>query len=237
MVPQKTPGKPLRVIGYVRVSTDEQARSGAGLAAQREAIQRECDYRRRELVDIIEEHNGQSAKTLERPGMRLALARLAAGEADILMASKLDRISRSVVDFGTVIAQAKRDGWALVVLDSDIDMSTAAGKMVANVLVTFAEYERDLIGERTKTAMAAKRAQGTMRPLGRPSSLSEEDVRRVITQKEQGWTLQRIADDLNARKVPTSQGAASWGTSAVQAVLKRAGWVGPPRRRKRRRAP
>jgi DNA invertase Pin-like site-specific DNA recombinase len=221
MVPDRS-HKPLRVLGYVRVSTDEQARSGAGLAAQREAIERECEYRRRVLVGIIEEHNGQSAKTLDRPGMRSALERLTAGEADILMAAKLDRISRSVVDFGTVIEQARRDGWALVVLDSDIDMSTAAGKMVANVLVTFAEYERDLIVERTKRAMAAKRAQGTMR-LGRPSSLSEEDTRRVVAQWEQDWTLQRIADDLNARGVPPSQGAAMWRTSAVQAVLKRAG--------------
>src|SRR5579863_2898830 len=150
MAPRKDRPGLTKVLGYLRVSTDGQAQSGAGLAAQREAIERACEYRRFALVDIIEEHNGQSAKTLARPGMKLALERLAAGEAHILMASKLDRISRSVVDFGTVIRKAHRDGWALVVLDSDIDMSTAAGKMVANVLVTFAEYERDLIGERTK---------------------------------------------------------------------------------------
>jgi DNA invertase Pin-like site-specific DNA recombinase len=221
---------PLRVLGYVRVSTDAQASSGAGLAAQREAIKRECDYRGRELVDIIEEHNGQSAKTLERPGMQLALTKLAAGDADILMASKLDRISRSVVDFGTVIERARRDGWALVVLDSDIDMSTAAGKMVANVLVTFAEYERDLIGERTKAALAQKGTHGPwtsrrgreVTGLGRPVKVEDDLVDGIVQDANNGLTLRSIADRLNAEGVKTAHGAEHWVPETVRKVLMRA---------------
>ena len=229
-VARKTSPRPLRVLGYVRVSTQEQHDSGAGLAAQRAAIERECEYRSRELVDVIEEHNGQSAKTLERPGMQRALARLAAGEADILMASKLDRVSRSVVDFGTVIEQAKRDGWALVVLDSDIDMSTAAGKMVANVLVTFAEYERDLIGERTKVALAQKKSQGTwisrsdreVTGLGRPVEVKDDLLDGIVQDANRGLTLRAIADRLNADGIPTAHGAQRWVPETVRKVLIRA---------------
>jgi len=243
MTPRHASPVPLRVIGYTRVSTQEQHDSGAGLAAQRAAIERECEYRQRELVDVIEEHNGQSAKTLERPGMQRALARLAAGEADILMASKLDRVSRSVVDFGTVIEQAKRDGWALVVLDSDIDMSTAAGKMVANVLVTFAEYERDLIGERTKAALAQKKALGTWEArsgntvtgLGRPVLLPQEVVNGIVSDANRGLTLRAIADRLNAERIPTAHGAERWVPETVRKVLLRAERQGVPVKRRIKR--
>ena len=146
------------------------------------------------------------------------------------MASKLDRVSRSVVDFGTVIEQAKRDGWALVVLDSDIDMSTAAGKMVANVLVTFAEYERDLIGERTKAALAQKKALGTWEArsgntvtgLGRPVLLSQEVVSGIVEDANKGLTLRAIAERLNADGIPTAHGAQCWVPETVRKVLIRA---------------
>jgi site-specific DNA recombinase len=82
------------VLGYVRVSTDEQARSGAGLAAQRQAVERACSQRGYDLLEIVEETNGVSAKSLEHPGIMRALEELGAGRADALMVAKLDRLSR-----------------------------------------------------------------------------------------------------------------------------------------------
>ena len=88
----------MQVLGYVRVSTEEQGNSGAGLAAQRDAIERECAHRGWQLSEIIEDV-GYSAKNLRRPGIRSALEQLQAGEAHALVAAKLDRLSRSMLDF------------------------------------------------------------------------------------------------------------------------------------------
>jgi DNA invertase Pin-like site-specific DNA recombinase len=89
---------PMRVIGYVRVSTEEQALSGAGLEAQRRAITAECKRRGWELLETIEDA-GYSAKDLKRPGVQEALRALEAGDAKALVVAKLDRLSRSMLDF------------------------------------------------------------------------------------------------------------------------------------------
>jgi DNA invertase Pin-like site-specific DNA recombinase len=211
-----TAGGPLRVLGYVRVSTEEQGRSGAGLAAQRAAIRRACEERGYELADLVED-KGFSAKSLERPGITRVLEQLEAGGAGGLVVAKLDRLSRSLLDFAGLMERARRQGWALVALDLGVDTSTPAGEMMANVLATFAQFERRMIGQRTKDALAQKRAAGVR--LGRPRSLSDEVVQRIIEQRAGGLTLQSIADGLNDEGVPTAQGGALWRPSSVRVVL------------------
>ena len=219
MAPRKTrrtAGGLLRVLGYVRVSTEEQGRSGAGLAAQRAAIRRACEERGYELADM-EEDKGFSAKSLERPGITRVLEQLKAGAADALMVAKLDRLSRSLLDFAGLMERARRQGWALVALDLGVDTSTPAGEMMANVLATFAQFERRMIGQRTKDALAQKKAAGVR--LGRPRSLPDEVVRRIERSRAEGLTLQAIADMLNTEGVGTAQGGSLWRPSSVRAVL------------------
>src|SRR5437763_817357 len=103
----------MQVLGYVRVSTDERSSSGAGLEAQREAIIAECKRRGWQLVDIVEDA-GYSAKDLKRPGIRAALDVLERGDAKALVVAKLDRLSRSMLDFTALMAKAQKQGWALV---------------------------------------------------------------------------------------------------------------------------
>ena len=158
----------MQVIGYVRVSTDEQSTSGAGLAAQRAAIEAECARRGWQLVTTFEDA-GYSAKDLKRPGVQEALDTLQRGEAGALVVAKLDRLSRSMLDFTAIMATATKQSWALVALDCAVDTTTPAGEAMANVLATFAQFERRLIGQRTREALAAKRAAGVR--LGRPLSL------------------------------------------------------------------
>src|SRR5450631_4374016 len=158
----------MQVIGYVRVSTEEQSTSGAGLAAQRTAIEAECLHRGWHLVEVIEDA-GYSAKDMKRPGVQIALETLRRGDAGALVCAKLDRLSRSMLDFTAVMATATREKWALVALDCAVDTTTPAGEAMANVLATFAQFERRLIGQRTREALAAKRASGVR--LGRPVSL------------------------------------------------------------------
>src|SRR3954466_12192475 len=103
----------MRVLGYARVSTEEQAESRAGLEAQRQAIVAECERRGWQLVDVIEDA-GFSAKDLKRPGVQEALSVLKSGDASALVVAKLDRLSRSMLDFTAVMATAQKQGWALV---------------------------------------------------------------------------------------------------------------------------
>src|SRR5436190_24324608 len=158
----------MRVLGYVRVSTEEQAVSRAGLEAQRTAIIAECKRRGWQLVSILEDA-GYSAKDLKRPAIKAALEMLRSGDAGGLVVAKLDRLSRSMLDFTAIMAKAQKQGWALVALDCAVDTTSPAGEAMTHVLATFAQFERRLIGQRTREALAAKREQGVR--LGRPPSI------------------------------------------------------------------
>src|SRR5919199_5615756 len=176
----------MQVLGYVRVSTEEQADSRAGLEAQRAAIVAECERRGWQLVDVIEDA-GYSAKDLKRPGIRAALEELERGGARALVVAKLDRLSRSMLDFTAVMAQAQKQGWALVALDCAVDTTTPAGEAMANVLATFAQFERRLISQRTREALAVKREQGVR--LGRPSTMPKKVVARIRRERARGRTF------------------------------------------------
>lgn len=206
----------MRVIGYVRVSTDEQRISGAGLAAQRKAIEAECVRRGWQLVEVIEDA-GYSAKDMKRPGVQIALEALQRGEAGALVVAKLDRLSRSMLDFTAVMAKASKESWALVALDCAVDTTTPAGEAMANVLATFAQFERRLIGQRTREALAAKRASGVR--LGRPASLPPTVRARITAERESGRSFAAIAALLNDERVPTAQGGQQWWPSTVRAAL------------------
>jgi DNA invertase Pin-like site-specific DNA recombinase len=210
----------MKLIGYVRVSTDEQVDSGAGLEAQRAAISTECERRRIKLVRIAEDA-GISGKSLNgRQGLQDALSAIEGGEADGLIVAKLDRLSRSLLDFAELMERSRRKGWTLVALDLGVDTSTPQGELLASVLATFAQFERRLIGQRTKDALAIKRAQGVR--LGRPRTLPAKVRRRIHTDREKGMSLSAIARQLNEDNVATAQGGARWWPSTVRAVLEAA---------------
>lgn len=204
------------VVAYTRVSTEEQSSSGLGLEAQRAAIEAECQRRGWSDVEFVEDA-GVSAKNLNRPGISLVLHRLRNGEANVLIVSKLDRLSRSVLDFASLMERSRREGWALVALDLGVDSTTPSGELMAGVMAQFAQYERRLIGQRTKDALAVKRSQGVR--LGRPRLLDHGIVDRVVRERAAGASLRAIADGLNAEGVPTAQGGARWYASTVSAVL------------------
>jgi DNA invertase Pin-like site-specific DNA recombinase len=134
--------------------------------------------------------------------------------------AKLDRLSRSMLDFTALMAKAQKQGWALVALDCAVDTTTPAGEAMANVLATFAQFERRLISQRTREALAVKRDKGVV--LGRPLSVDDSIVRRIVRERDRGWSLRSIADGLNADRVPTGQGGKCWYAATVRAVALRA---------------
>ena len=205
------------VVGYLRVSTDEQAVSGLGLDAQRATIAARAAAEGWTVSSwFTDEGVSGSVAPVERPGLSAALDAVSSGHASRLVASHLSRIGRSaarVLDLDTL---ADAEGWGLVMCDLQIDTGTAAGRFMLGNMAAAAEYERNLVGERTRAALAVKRAQGVR--LGRPSVLPRDVVARIVTDRDAGRTWQAIADELTAEGVPTAQGGVRWYPASVRKV-------------------
>ena len=205
----------MKVAAYVRVSTDDQARNGVGLDAQRQRILEEAERRGWAVTWFVDEGYGGAVR--DRPALQEALTGLADGSFENLVAAKLDRLSRSVVHLGSLLEQAEAELWDIVLLDFDVDTSKPTGRLVAHVLGAVAEFERQRIRERTREALAEVKARGVR--LGRPRQLSDETVGRIVSERSTGSTLAAIADGLNDDEVPTAQGGRQWWPSTVRAVL------------------
>lgn len=220
----------MRWVGYIRVSTGEQAASGLGLDAQAERIRSALDAGD-ELVEILRDE-GESGKDLNRPGITTALQMIATGEADGLVVAKLDRVSRSTIDCAMLLEWFDRAGHGIAfrALDLGIDTSTSAGRLVASVMAAVAEWERSVISERTRDGLAARRAQGGA--ISQPATVDDPALAaRILTMRADGATLQAIADTLNREGVPTLRGGSEWRPSSVR------GAAGYKRRKKAHQAP
>ena len=157
------PRQEIRLIGYARVSTEEQ-----NLALQYDALnQAGCK-------SVFEDH-GVSGAIAKRPGLSRALRKLRRG--DVLVTWKLDRLGRSLAELIAVMAQLERRGIGFRSLSEAIDTTTAGGRLVFHVMGALAEFERGLISERTKAGMASARARGVT--LGRPRKLNKQQVARA----------------------------------------------------------
>ena len=189
-----------------RTSTDQQDN---GLEAQVERLQAEA-ARRGWQAEIIREH--ASGKTMKaRPVFQDLLTRLQAG--DRLVVTSLSRLSRSVKDFANILEMAAAKNFGIVVLDMDLDTSSAAGRAVAGVMVVFAQLERELNSERTIAALAHVKAQG--KQLGHPSKVTAKVANKITAYRAQGMTLRAIADKLNADGVPGPAGG-KWHANSVR---------------------
>jgi DNA invertase Pin-like site-specific DNA recombinase len=225
----------MRVIGYTRVSTDEQADKGLSLAAQRAKIEAYCQLYELELVEVIEDA-GQSGKTLKRAGLQQGLTMLRKGKADGVVIAKLDRLTRSVVDGGTLIADyfGEKKGHELFSVGDHIDTRTAAGRLVLNVLLSVSQWEREAIGERTRDALQHKIANGErcgkvrfgfdLAPDGKTlvSNRHEQEAIGLIRKlRKAGESLRAIAAELNKRGVRTKEGR-PWIFTSIAGILARA---------------
>lgn len=219
MARRKLTSDPAQVVGYLRASTEEQVVSGLGLQAQEAAIRTATAARGAELVAVYTDPGvSGSVPPEDRAGLTDALAAVGPGRAGVLMVAKLDRLTRAVLDFALLMQRSQHESWALVTLDLGVDTSTPQGELMANVFATFAQFERRLIGQRTKDALAVKRAQGVR--LGRPVTLPPAVRERIVAERRGGSTMATIAAGLTADAVPTAQGGARWHASTVQSVLR-----------------
>ena len=204
------------VVGYCRVSTDQQGESGAGLEWQESRIRDEVDRRgwtlREMYVDVA---SGKSTK--RRPMLSAALADLASGDATLLVVAKLDRLSRSMIDFATLVQRASGEGWGIAALDIGVDTSTTNGRMLANIIMALAQWERRIIGQRTKLALGQVKHRGEVK-LGRPTTVTRDAVAIITAMRASGSSLREVARALNEAGVPTAQGGRQWYASTVRAI-------------------
>jgi DNA invertase Pin-like site-specific DNA recombinase len=200
----------MKVIAYTRLSKGE--RDALGLEAQRTVIQQECERRGWQPDVRVEIMSG--ARAANRTVLQAALRELDSG--DVLVVAKLDRLSRSVVDAGKLLAEAQRRGFNIVALDFGLDLSTPQGELVANILTSVAQWERRVIGERIAAALAVKKARGWT-PHRCPPRIPKAVRERIVAMAEAGASQRRIAEVLNREGVQ-AQGS-RWHRGTVIRVL------------------
>jgi len=226
----------MKIVAYVRVSTEDQATSGQSLDAQTAKLQAYCALYDLTLIEVIVDA-GQSAKTLKRPGLQRALAMLRKGEADGLVITKLDRLTRSVGDWQTLIQDyfGEKAGKELCSVADSIDTRTAGGRLVLNVLLSVSEWERQAIGERTKAVLQHKISNGErcgklrfgfdLADDGRtlvPNADETEAISIMQQLRAAGQSYRKIANEMSRRGIQTKEGQQRWSHSTVTQILNRA---------------
>jgi DNA invertase Pin-like site-specific DNA recombinase len=222
-----------QAVCYIRMSTEEQAKGGVSLAAQEEKLLAYCQLTGLEPVAMIREEGVSGGKLLgARPGGAELLALVAARKAQHIVALKLDRLFRDAADALNQTKTWDKGGVALHLVDmggQTLNTASAMGRFFLNVMAGFAELERNLIAERTGTAMAHKKAHREAyapTPYGydrEGNALKENpgelaNVAQIQAWRTAGWTLGEIAQELTRRQIPTKRGG-SWYPGTVKYLL------------------
>lgn len=204
-------------VAYLRVSTDEQVKHGAGLDAQRAAIQAFATARGMTIAAWhVDEGISGSVDPENRPALSKALEELSTGPAGVLLFLRVDRVGRVAYDLLGLAKRSEHEGWTLAAADGTVDLTTPTGRTMFQMQGAFAELEREMIRQRTREGLAEKRAQGVR--LGRPATLPADVVSRIVREREAGRGWSAIAADLTAEGVPTARGGAKWYPATVQKV-------------------
>ena len=223
----------MTVIGYARVSTEEQASGGVSLEDQKRRIAAYCELYGHELVSI-EVDGGFSGKDLNRPGAQVVLEALRSGRVQGVVIAKLDRWTRRLRDLIDLVDLLDSKKAALLSIGETLDTSTATGRMVVHIIGAVMQMEREVSIERTKAGLAHKRAVGEKLggavPYGFAVEVREGRKMLVKNPSEQaviadvlrlratGLSLDRIASALNASESTTREGGA-WKRQYIHRIL------------------
>jgi len=229
----RAPASPPRAIGYVRVSTDQQAESGLGLEAQKAAIGIAASRLRLELVRVYSDAGISGKLAIEdRPVLLEAVGTLRRG--DVLLIAKRDRLGRDVIAVALIERLiAKRGARVVSAAGEGTDSDDPAALLMRRLIDSFAEYERLIIGARTRAALAAKRRRGErisrFAPFGfsialdgrtlEPSVTEQRTLRTIQEQRAAGASLQAIANRLNLDGERTRAGSL-WRFEYVRSALR-----------------
>ncbi|HUU97895.1 MAG TPA: recombinase family protein [Phycisphaerae bacterium] len=222
-----------KAIGYVRVSTADQAINGVSVDAQTARIRAWCDANGYELAGVHTDAGLSGKRAGNRAGLQDALATVCKLRG-VLVVYSLSRLARSTRDAIDIADRLHRAGADLVSLTESIDTTTAAGKMVFRMLAVLAEFERDLVSERTTAALAHKRGKGERVgtiPFGwsladdgvtlEPVESEQAAVCEITAMRAERRSYRWIAEELTRRGVPTKIGGAVWTHQTVASILRR----------------
>jgi len=182
---KRTHAQPLKLFGYVRVSTKGQVKTPGGIKAQEEQIKKWCEVHGHKLLKI---HSDPGISSIDkRPGFEKMMKELEVKKAEGVVVTKLDRFGRSVQDLVLHISQLQSEEQHFISIGDSLDTSTANGRLLFHILAAFAEFERDIIRERMKAgrARAEKMGKLTHRPrklLTDPKQL--EEIRKLHFEKK-----------------------------------------------------
>jgi|TARA_R110002153_G_scaffold59068_1_gene161616 site-specific DNA recombinase len=215
-----------KAIGYIRVSTQKQADEGVSLDAQRAKIEAWCLANDYDLTNVFCDE-GISGTKSDRDGVLAAMAE--AGKGTALVVYSLSRLTRSTTDLISFGNKLEKQGTDLISLSEKIDTTTAAGKMVFRLMGVFNEFERDQVAERTKAALAHKKANNQVynhAPYGFkrhgtdliPCTKERKVLTRINAWRNQGKSLRAIAGNLNDLGIASKRGG-QWHASAVRSVI------------------
>lgn len=223
---------PRTVAIYIRVSTEEQAASGLGLEAQEARCRAYVAAAGLEGEVVMFVDAGVSGATTDRPALEALRAAVARKEVSAVVVAKIDRLTRRLADLLELTEAFAAKGAAFLSATEQVNTGTPAGKMMLSLLGTFAEFERDMIIERTKAAVAAKRARGVGHGFerlgevhgegGRIEAVEAEQaaVELMVRRRAEGASLRAIAAELTAAGYATKRGGA-WRACTVDVVLRR----------------
>lgn len=236
----QTTHAPKTAIGYVRVSTQEQATDGVSLDAQRDRLRTYCRLNGIKLIDIKADE-GYSGSTLARPGLQSALQMIRRGRANTLLVAKLDRLSRSLRDVCTLVEELFSDEQNhLLSLCGMVNTHSAAGRMVLMNLANYCQFEREMISERTRDALQHMKAQGIrlgpahygyalgdhLDEQGRrvlvPVESEQTVIAKMVALRSEGLSFSQVVQRLNAEQVPARRGG-PWRVNGVRNALMRDG--------------
>ncbi len=230
----------MKAIGYTRCSAHEQADSGLGLDVQTERIQAYCTLKGMGLLDIITDAGVSGGKPLaKRDGGLQLLEAIRTRKVGAVVMLKLDRMFRNAGDCLNTVEKWDTGGVALHVIDlggNAIDTTSAAGRFMLVILAGAAEMERNLTRERTRSAMAIKRANGQRVgavPYGFdvaddgvtlvPNESEQAVIQDIRAMRSKGRTLEAIAKTLTTRDIPTKTGKSTcWRHQAIARIISRA---------------
>lgn len=224
-------------VGYIRVSTEEQAREGVSLDAQETKLRAYCELQGLQLAHVYRDEGISAGKPLsERPEGAELLGRVERGEARHVVALKLDRLFRDAVDCLQRSREWDAAGVAMHLIDmggQTVNTASATGRFMLTVMAGAAEMERNLIRERTRAAMQHKRERGDRlgaSPLGfvtpepgaelEPLEAELEPVRLILNRRAAGDSFRSIAGALRDAGMPTKRGG-RWEAATVRKVWER----------------
>lgn len=225
----------MKAIGYIRVSTEDQAREGVSLDNQRRKIELYAEMNDIELIGIIADE-GVSAKNLNRPGVKKVLAMANKREVDAIIIYKLDRAFRNTIDALQTAQMLDKKGVALHSITEKLDTHSAIGKFFFSLMASLAEMERNVIGERTADALKCKKNKGEKTgghvPFGfdvrkegdlkvlTPNEDEKNVIATIVELRNKGLSYRAIAEKLESMDIPMKKGNTRWNSTQIMRIFK-----------------